>query len=665
MATVPFSRSFLVVSSLTSFVLALGACSDPATAVDSSTSSTGAETTTAPAPTSADSSTSATPTSGDSADSSTSAGTTSTTGETTNDDASSTDGDESSTTEPPHVTDFRLCDITVTCDQSIVDEPKRNCNVTVTEADGWVAYDGPGGLENRGRSSQTWPKHQYGLELWEHANLELVSPSAAWRYNDGASSGGADWMDPDFDDSAWAQGDAPLGYGILGPEDWATVAQIPNATTIGFGPNPNNKYITSYYRHAFEVANAATLDPLVVHVRADDGAVIYVNGTEVARFGLPDGPIAGNTLALGGLDSLGEIEFMDVGVPASLLVDGTNVVAVEVHQASPVSSDSTLDLALSTRPPDASVNFFEMGGESDWILSGMYFDLSLYRNKLMYDLFADFAPFANYGPQTQYCEMTLDGDYRGIYLLSEEIKRDDDRVNILPEMGNGGSFIFKSDVTQTWITTNGIGWQLVYPKPEDVGPATAAGLTEYMTAFGNATAGFGDIWEYVDMPTMVDWVLLQELSNNGDAYYSSMHIYKDIGGTIRFVPWDFDIGMGGSCNATEGWLYRWQGHWLNVMAADPAFRAAFVERWMELRAGVLSDEAIDERLGAYAETMTAEGIAENFERWPQDQIIGGDDWVLPFREGCPTGDWAEEDAYVRGWLAERMAWMDANIGGFG
>lgn len=661
MAIVPSPRLVPIAASLAAV---LCGCSDPPTAVDSSTTSSGdGDSTTTNTPmTSADSSTSATTMVSESADSSTTGGgTTGSTGETTTTDVDTTASDESSTTEPAHVTDFRLCEIAVTCDQTIVDEPKRNCNVTVTEGDGWVAYDGPGGLENRGRSSQTWPKHQYGLELWEHANIEVVSPGTTWRYNDGPAPGGADWMDPAFDDSAWAEGSAPLGYGVLGPEQWATVAQIPNDTAVGFGPNPSNKYITSWYRHSFEIDDAATLDPLVVHVRYDDGAVVYVNGTEVARFNMPQGVIAANTLALGGMDSLGEIEFSDIAVPAELLVDGTNVIAVEVHQASVQSSDSTLDLALSTVPPDASINFFEFGGESDWVLSGMYFDLSLYRNKLMYDLFTAFNPATNYGAETQYCQLTLDGDPRGIYLLSEEIKRDDDRVDILPQLGNGESFIFKSDVTQTWINTNGIGWQLVYPKIDDVTPAVAAGLTEYMTAFGNATSGFGNIWDYVDMPTMVDWVLLQELSNNGDAYYSSMHIYKDIGGRIMFVPWDFDIGLGGSCNGTEGWLFRYQGHWLNVMAGDPEFRAAFVARWNELRQGELSDASLDARLAGYVETMTEEAIAANFERWPQDQIIGGDDWVLPFREDCPTATWDEEHLYVQDWLTARITWMDANI----
>lgn len=635
------------------------ACSDSVAEVDQDGSSS--EATTSPS--------TAIATVGDSTGDGGSTSSVSTSGSTTGSEADSTSSD-TGTTEPPHETDWRLCEIEVSCGQEIVDEPKRSCHMTVMERDGYVVYDGPAGFENRGRSSQGWPKHQYSVELWQTPNVELVSPGSTWRYHDGPDPVPG-WQYSGFDDSGWAQGDAPLGYGILGPQwtrggqPWATVAQIPNTTTIGFGPDPANKHITSWYRADFEVADAASLDPVELHIRADDGAVVYVNGTEAARFNMPTGPIGPDTLAASSIASLEEVEFTELPIDGNLLVDGTNVIAVEVHQYLPNSSDVVLDLALSTKPPDAKANFFEFGREEDWILNGMYFDLSLYRNKLMYDLFTAFDPVNNYGPQGHYCELTLDGDWRGIYTLGEKVKRDDDRVDIAAEMGNGESFIFKSDITQIWIVTNGIGWQLVYPKEHGMTQATADGLTAFMSGFGQATAGMGNVWDYVEMASLVDWVLLQELARNGDAYRSSMHIYKDVGGKIEFVPWDFDIGLGGACSGTVGWLWRGTDHWLNSIAADPVFQAALVARWAELRETVLTDEAVDDRVTLYAKTMTLSKIHDNFDRWPHDEIIGGDDWVLIFRENCPVSSWEEEHALVQQWLHDRMEWMDQNIDTFG
>jgi len=571
-------------------------------------------------------------------------------------------GDSTGTTtgEPPHETDWGLCQITVDCDLDIVDEPKRHCNLTLTEGDGYVVYDGDAGLETRGRSSQGWPKHQYAVELWDTPNIELVAPGSSWRYNDGPTLPAADWMDAGYDDSGWAQGDAPLGYGTSGA-DWTTSGQISHETTIGFGPDSGNKYITSWYRHDFEVDDAAALDPVHLNIRADDGMVVYINGVEAARFNLPDGPIDSTTVASDSQSSLEEVEFLSYPIDNALLVDGTNVVATEVHQRAPNSSDVVMDLSLSTKPSQAPTNFFEFGAESDWILNGMYFDLSLYRNKLIFDLFGAFDPSDNYGPQGHYCEVTLNGDYHGIFNLGEKIKRDDDRVDIAHEMGTGSSFIFKSDITKTWVITNNVRWQLVYPNEHDVTAGSEAGLNAFMTGFGDATAGFGNVWDYVDMDSAVDWVLLQEFTRNGDAYSSSMHIYKDVGGRIRFVPWDFDIGMGGSCNNTENWIGRSGNHWLNALTEDPAFQTAFQERWEELRDDIMSLEAIEARLDGYQATMTPEQIAANFDRWPMDEIIGGDDWVLPFRNNCPVDTWEEEDALIREWIANRLDWMDQNI----
>jgi len=477
-------------------------------------------------------------------------------------------------------------------------------------------------------------------------------------------------MNPGFDDGGWAQGQAPLGYGVIGPQwtrggqPWATVAQISNATTIGFGPSISNKYITSWYRQEFEVEGAAALDPVVLNVRADDGMVIYVNGSEAARFNMPSGPFGDNTTAASSTTSLEEVEFSDFPIDNALLVEGTNVIAVEVHQVSSNTSDSVMDLSLSTKPSGAPTNFFEFGQESDWVFNGMYFDLSLYRNKLIYDLFTAFDPEANYGPEGHYCEFTLNGDYRGIYTLGEKIKRDDDRIDIQAEAGNGGSFIFKSDITKTWVSTYGIGWQLVYPDEHDMSQSTADGLNAFMDGFALAMQGNGSIWDYVVMESAIDWILLQEFTRNGDAYSSSMHIYKDLDARIEFVPWDFDIGMSGGCSGPEGWIGRGSSHWLNSMTEDPVFQAAFVARWTELRQTVMSEEAIGQRVAEYVTTMTTLKIVENFDRWPHDEIIGGDDWVLPFREGCPVDSWKDEHDMVQGWISERLTWMDDNIDNF-
>ncbi len=162
----------------------------------------------------------------------------------------------------------------------------------------------------------------------------LVAPGSVWKYLDNGSDQGTAWRAPGFNDAAWASGAAQLGYGD-GDE----------ATVLSFGPDANNKYITSYFRRSFAVANPADFASLTLYLKRDDGAVVYLNGTEIFRDNLAAGAVAYNTLAaLASDDGAG---FISATVPASGLVSGTNVLAVEIHQTAVTSSDISFDLELA------------------------------------------------------------------------------------------------------------------------------------------------------------------------------------------------------------------------------------------------------------------------------------------------------------------------------
>src|SRR4030095_11169209 len=104
--------------------------------------------------------------------------------------------------------------------------------------------------------------------------------------------------------------------------------------------------ITFYFRHMFTVADASAISGLVVRLLRDDGGVVYLNGVEVFRSNMPNGPIFFNTFtptAVGGPD---ETNYFVGNIPASLLVNGANLLAVEIHQAAITSSDVGFDLML-------------------------------------------------------------------------------------------------------------------------------------------------------------------------------------------------------------------------------------------------------------------------------------------------------------------------------
>lgn len=164
----------------------------------------------------------------------------------------------------------------------------------------------------------------------------LVATGSAWKYLDNGSNQGTAWRAPGFNDGAWASGPAQLGYGD-GDE----------ATVVSFGPNASAKYITTYFRRAFTVADPAAFAGLTLRVLRDDGAVVYLNGNEVFRTNMPAGAVSSSTLASTALGGADETTYVSASVPVSALVAGTNVVAVEIHQANGTSSDVTFDLELS------------------------------------------------------------------------------------------------------------------------------------------------------------------------------------------------------------------------------------------------------------------------------------------------------------------------------
>ena len=160
------------------------------------------------------------------------------------------------------------------------------------------------------------------------ADTDVVAAGATWRYLDDGSDQGTAWRSAEFDDSAWSSGPAELGFG---EDDEAT------AITSG--------HITYYFRHAFSVDDPATIDDLRLYLKRDDGAVVYLNGTEVARDNLPDGEIAFDTLAENASDDGNN--FHEFALDATDLVAGENLLAVEVHQVSTTSSDLSFDLHLT------------------------------------------------------------------------------------------------------------------------------------------------------------------------------------------------------------------------------------------------------------------------------------------------------------------------------
>lgn len=166
----------------------------------------------------------------------------------------------------------------------------------------------------------------------------IVPYGAEWKYDDTGTNLQQAWRNPGYDDSQWESGLAELGYGD-GDEE----------TEVEFGGDPFDRHPTTYFRHTFAVSNAASIQSATCWIHRDDGAVVYLNGTQIGIDNIQDDPNYGTFAGNAGDDGNAEIELPPID-PA-LFVEGNNTLAVEIHQNTESSSDISFDLRLEIGRP--------------------------------------------------------------------------------------------------------------------------------------------------------------------------------------------------------------------------------------------------------------------------------------------------------------------------
>ena len=172
-------------------------------------------------------------------------------------------------------------------------------------------------------------------------SLSLVNFGDEWKYLDDGSNQRSGWRQVDFDDVDWSFGPAPLGYG-----------NFDESTTVGFGSNSNNKFITTYFRREFIVEDTQSIRDLTLRLQRDDGAIVYLNGEEIARSNMPIGSVDYQTVATAWVGGGLEAQIESFSVDPNLLQNGRNVLGVEIHQRSAIDDDIRLDASLEATVGD-------------------------------------------------------------------------------------------------------------------------------------------------------------------------------------------------------------------------------------------------------------------------------------------------------------------------
>lgn len=305
---------------------------------------------------------------------------------------------------------------------------------------------------------------------------------------------------------------------------------------------------------------------------------------------------------------------------------------------------------------DVEASLLGMPAHSDWVLLAPYNDVSAVRDPLAFQLWRDMGHWA---PRTRMVELTLNGDYRGIYILSEAIKRDSMRVDIAKLKKSDiagrdvtGGYILRIDTYDEedatfpskvpgigeGIMTSQITWSCIYPKKKKLQPEQLAYIEQFVDSmelaiqsddFADPQRGYA---HFIDVPSFVDYFIHTELSLNADGYKRSAYFYKEklhadgTGGKLVAGPvWDYNLAYGNCnfCNANnpEAWCFEGgntqptPAFWQRLLQ-DPAFRKAVKMRYKALRKGVLSNKAINSYIDQHAKLL-APYIARHFEKYPE------------------------------------------------
>ena len=566
---------------------------------------------------------------------------------------------------------------------------------------------------------------------WE----SVVVPGQPWMYTipNGAN---ADWTVLNFDDSSWLEGNSGIGY----------------------GDNDDNTVISPtvalFMRKKFEIQDLSLISRAVLDIDYDDGFVAYINGVEVAR-DLFSGDHTSYSMTS---DGYHEAQLYSGNVPKryffdkTVLNNGSNIIAIQVHNQALSSSDMSALPVISLELPQGSetylappywfqepnpepvdiifqssnlpivildtngndiptepkipatikiikrpnnernymsdvnnsdyidfegpiqieirgasstifskkqyafttfdesgnkdnVKLLGMPKENDWILNGIAFDTLFMRDFLSYKLSNLVGQYAS---EVHYCELVLNDEYKGIYMLLEKLKADDSRIDIkkinvddntLPNLTGG--YISKADKIEgeeilAWELPNYGGFNTQYalehPKPDEISSEQQNYIENIFRELDdkslNPNIAFSESYQsLIDIPSFVDFILLNELASNADAYQFSTFFHKDRRGKLRAGPiWDFNLTYGNDLfwwgfdrskydvwQLTYGNLGSkfWQNLWTN-----PLFNCYLAKRWGELTSSgqPLSENEIFELINQIASLIT-EAVNRQALQW--------------------------------------------------
>lgn len=366
----------------------------------------------------------------------------------------------------------------------------------------------------------------------------------------------------------------------------------------------------------------------------------------------------------------------DKNNPAYLNYEGR--ISIEIRGSSSQYTDKKqygFTTLMADNLTNNNIELLGMPAENDWILNSMTFDPATLRDYLTYNLSIKIGEYAS---RTAYCEVVINGDYKGLYLLQEKIKADDHRVNVkrIETIDNSYPDLTGGYITKADKTTGGdpVAWSMisrnyatidfihVLPKPEDVTfPQNDYIRNQFRrldaTALSGNTSLVSGFPSIIDIPSFLDYMIISELSSNADSYTYSTFYHKDRNGKLRAGPiWDNDLTYG---NDLFFWGYDrskpdvWQfsngdnegpAYWYNLFN-NATFECYLSKRWNELihPGNPLNPDSIKAFIDRTVVEINEAAVRNNM-RWYQ------------------VVDFPYEAGEVKKFIDTRIRWITANLG---
>ncbi len=333
------------------------------------------------------------------------------------------------------------------------------------------------------------------------------------------------------------------------------------------------------------------------------------------------------------------------------------------------------------RTTNRNLDVLGMGADEDWILNGPFLDKTQVRNYLTMNVVGQFMPYV---PDVRFCELFVNGEYQGIYLLMETVKVGENRVELTSsdrrtaatsylvqrDWGQAGDPGNVSDLLDATYVTSDTRLNISYPSTMELTSdqrdwivSDLNGIEKSLYSYDYDTADYG-YWNTLDVRSFVDYAIVNELALNIDAGSYSTYFYRDVRGKLSIGPiWDFNNAYDNYSEAStidSGFVMSEKPFYF-MLLKDEHFVDQVISRYRELRSSYLSEDS----LTAYVDEVVdylGPAIDRNFEVWGYSfdpSAVSVDNKLNP--DDRNPGDHEDAVRQLKSAIRERGHWLDRNI----